>query len=244
MTSQQPHGTGPWRPENPGLRRSASPLEPLPPFGPPRLAGRPQPAGGHDAPAPAGAGGFAASAPGGGVRKHGWYLVLAAAVLGVFVFCGIVVAAAGNQEKPAKTRDVARNGALGAPIGEPVASHSAVGGAQAASTAATTDAPAPSAAPTTAAVVPGATATTAGTKPATKPTTKPPTTKPPATKTATKPPAANCNPNYTPCVPNDPVDVDCAGGGGNGPSYVQGPVRVIGSDPYGLDNDHDGIGCE
>ena len=53
-----------------------------------------------------------------------------------------------------------------------------------------------------------------------------------------------CNPNYTPCVPNDPVDVDCAGGGGNGPSYVTGPVRVIGSDPYRLDSDGDGVACE
>ena len=40
-------------------------------------------------------------------------------------------------------------------------------------------------------------------------------------------------------------DVDCAGGRGNGPAYVNGPVRVIGSDIYGLDgNDNDGIGCE
>jgi hypothetical protein len=44
-------------------------------------------------------------------------------------------------------------------------------------------------------------------------------------------------------VPID-SDVDCAGGSGNGPSYVQGPVRVIGADVYGLDADHDGIGCE
>jgi hypothetical protein len=53
-----------------------------------------------------------------------------------------------------------------------------------------------------------------------------------------------CNRNYTPCVPDDPVDVDCAGGAGNGPSYVTGPVRVIGKDVYGLDADHNGIGCE
>jgi len=53
-----------------------------------------------------------------------------------------------------------------------------------------------------------------------------------------------CNRNYTPCVPDDPVDVDCAGGTGNGPSYVAGPVWVIGKDVYGLDADHDGIGCE
>lgn len=57
------------------------------------------------------------------------------------------------------------------------------------------------------------------------------------------PPPSNCNPNYTPCVPNA-SDVDCAGGSGNGPAYVQGPVRVIGSDVYGLDSDGDGIGCE
>ncbi len=33
---------------------------------------------------------------------------------------------------------------------------------------------------------------------------------------------------------------------GNGPAYVRGPVRVkvIGIDPYGLDRDKDGIGCE
>jgi hypothetical protein len=39
-------------------------------------------------------------------------------------------------------------------------------------------------------------------------------------------------------------DVDCAGGSGNGPSYVEGPVAVVGPDEYGLDADHDGIGCE
>jgi hypothetical protein len=38
--------------------------------------------------------------------------------------------------------------------------------------------------------------------------------------------------------------LDCAGGSGNGPRYVNGPVRVYGSDPYGLDSDGDGVGCE
>ena len=52
-----------------------------------------------------------------------------------------------------------------------------------------------------------------------------------------------CDPNYTPCVPVD-SDVDCAGGRGNGPSYVEGPVRVIGTDVYKLDRDGDGIGCD
>jgi hypothetical protein len=40
------------------------------------------------------------------------------------------------------------------------------------------------------------------------------------------------------------ADVDCAGGSGNGPAFVAGPVRVIGRDVYGLDADGDGIGCE
>jgi len=53
----------------------------------------------------------------------------------------------------------------------------------------------------------------------------------------------NCDPNYKPCVPIA-SDVDCAGGSGNGPAYVQGPVQVIGTDIYGLDRDGDGIGCD
>jgi resuscitation-promoting factor RpfB len=53
-----------------------------------------------------------------------------------------------------------------------------------------------------------------------------------------------CDPNYSgACVPIA-SDVDCAGGSGNGPAYVRGPVRVIGRDIYGLDDDGDGIGCE
>lgn len=39
-------------------------------------------------------------------------------------------------------------------------------------------------------------------------------------------------------------DYDCAGGSGNGPNYVDGPIHVGSSDPYGLDADGDGIGCE
>ena len=53
-----------------------------------------------------------------------------------------------------------------------------------------------------------------------------------------------CDPNYTgACVPIA-SDVDCAGGSGNGPAYVQGPVYVIGNDIYDLDSDGDGVGCE
>jgi hypothetical protein len=65
------------------------------------------------------------------------------------------------------------------------------------------------------------------------------------TLVGTKPkPVSNCDPNYSgACVPIA-SDVDCEGGGGNGPAYVRGPVYVIGTDIYGLDADHDGIGCE
>jgi resuscitation-promoting factor RpfB len=53
-----------------------------------------------------------------------------------------------------------------------------------------------------------------------------------------------CDPNYAgACVPIA-SDVDCAGGSGNGPAYVEGPVRVVGRDIYDLDDDNDGIGCE
>lgn len=54
---------------------------------------------------------------------------------------------------------------------------------------------------------------------------------------------SGCNSNYSGCVPNA-SDVDCAGGSGNGPAYVKGPIRVIGNDIYGLDRDGDGIACE
>lgn len=54
---------------------------------------------------------------------------------------------------------------------------------------------------------------------------------------------SQCDPNYSGCVPIA-SDVDCAGGTGNGPAYVRGPVRVIGTDIYKLDKDRDGFGCE
>lgn len=59
----------------------------------------------------------------------------------------------------------------------------------------------------------------------------------------TKEHQSSCDPNYSGCVPIA-SDVDCAGGGGDGPAYVSGPIRVIGTDIYGLDRDHDGIACE
>ena len=52
-----------------------------------------------------------------------------------------------------------------------------------------------------------------------------------------------CDLNYADaCVPIA-SDVDCAGGSGNGPEYVQGPLRVVGTDIYGLDRDGDGVAC-
>jgi PASTA domain len=56
------------------------------------------------------------------------------------------------------------------------------------------------------------------------------------------PPPMDCQ-GYSPCIPPGP-DVDCAGGTGDGPRYVSGPVTITGSDPYGLDGDGDGVGCE
>jgi resuscitation-promoting factor RpfB len=56
--------------------------------------------------------------------------------------------------------------------------------------------------------------------------------------------SSECDPNYSGgCVPIA-SDVDCAGGSGNGPAYVRGPVTVVGDDVYDLDRDNDGLGCE
>ena len=50
------------------------------------------------------------------------------------------------------------------------------------------------------------------------------------------PSGGSCAPGYPPCVPPYPPDVDCAN--------VNGPIRVTGSDPHGLDADGDGVACE
>ena len=55
-----------------------------------------------------------------------------------------------------------------------------------------------------------------------------------------QPPAAsNCHPSYSPCLPVV-GDLDCADIRALGVA----PVRVLGSDPYRLDGDNDGWGCE
>lgn len=58
---------------------------------------------------------------------------------------------------------------------------------------------------------------------------------------------ASCTYGYTPCIKNKASDVDCYGGSGNGPRYTKpGVVYHVKDryDRYGLDADHDGLGCE
>ena len=70
------------------------------------------------------------------------------------------------------------------------------------------------------------------------------TTTTPSPAPSTSPNQSECHPSYVgACVPRA-SDVDCASGSGNGPAYVRGPVRVVGTDVYGLDRDNDGIGCQ
>lgn len=54
---------------------------------------------------------------------------------------------------------------------------------------------------------------------------------------------SGCDTNYDGCVPVS-SDVDCAGGSGDGPDYVAGPVSVTGTDVYDLDRDGDGTACD
>lgn len=70
--------------------------------------------------------------------------------------------------------------------------------------------------------------------------TIPPRVPPAATaKPAASPPAAGCHPSYDPCLPIE-ADLDCP----DVRALGLAPVRVLGSDPYRLDGNHDGVGCE
>lgn len=51
--------------------------------------------------------------------------------------------------------------------------------------------------------------------------------------------ASGCHPSYSPCLPVT-GDLDCA----DVRALGKAPVRVLGSDPYRLDGDGDGWGCE
>jgi hypothetical protein len=103
-------------------------------------------------------------------------------------------------------------------------------------------APAIPAVVTSTAVTPSLTSSAATTTSAATPTNS--TTSTAAPPPPPPPPKPKCDPNYSgACVPIA-SDVDCTGGSGDGPAYVQGPVYVIGRDIYGLDRDGNGIGCE
>jgi hypothetical protein len=67
----------------------------------------------------------------------------------------------------------------------------------------------------------------------------------PSVAQSTAPAKKRCDPNYSGrCLKPNVSDYDCAGGSGNGPYYVSGPFRVVGTDHYRLDADRDGIACE
>jgi endonuclease YncB( thermonuclease family) len=102
------------------------------------------------------------------------------------------------------------------------------------------------AAPTTTTAAPtttGAPTTTTTVAPTTTTTVAPTTTT--ISPTTTAPPASNCHSSYKgACLMVGQGDYDCAGGSGNGPNYVSGPISVVGPDEFDLDRDNDGIGCE
>ena len=56
-----------------------------------------------------------------------------------------------------------------------------------------------------------------------------------------RPPTAMCDPGYAgACVPSPPPNLSCDDLRALG---IRGEVRVVGSDPHGLDSDGDGIAC-
>lgn len=144
--------------------------------------------------------------------------------LGVLVVLGIIGSIAGGNQP---TTAVQQTGSPATTSAAPVTTASP-----------TTEAPT-TAAPTTA-------------KPRPTPTTRrpTPTTRKPTPTTRYRPPTTqapvrNCDSAYPDACLHDGIgDYDCAGGSGNGPNYVDGPIRVRPPDPFGLDSDGDGVGCE
>jgi hypothetical protein len=140
---------------------------------------------------------------------------IAAAVVGVLVVIGALV----GEESPSSTTAAARSNSSTAVPATTVST----------TTVPTTTVPTTTVPTTT---VPTTTVFT---------TTDAPAPAPPVV--AQPAPQSPCDPNYTGCVPVA-SDVDCEGGSGNGPAYVAGPIRVIGSDVYDLDRDGNGVACE
>lgn len=154
--------------------------------------------------------------------------------IGATVFLAIVIAVAAQPSGPpdtiavrpqssAATPAVAETSEVAEPSPSPSLSPSAVP---------TTVAPAP------VDVVPKATVP--------KPTVpKPASPKKPQRTVPPPKPQGNCNPSYpSKCLKDGIGDYDCSSGSGNGPNYVVGPLTVRGADPFKLDADHDGVGCE
>jgi hypothetical protein len=88
------------------------------------------------------------------------------------------------------------------------------------------------------------TTTTTTTAPPPPPPPPPPVPVQPVAPPPPPPPVQNCTPGYSPCLP-PASDYDCQSGSGNGPAYT-GRVNVdhAHGDPYDLDRDGDGVGCE
>lgn len=79
---------------------------------------------------------------------------------------------------------------------------------------------------------------------ATQATSTTTTTRATTGSTTTTSGALTCHSSYTGgCVPAGVSDVDCAGGVGDGPYFVEGPIHVVGYDVYVLDVDGDGVAC-
>lgn len=68
---------------------------------------------------------------------------------------------------------------------------------------------------------------------------------PPAAPSGEPPDGEECEPSYPDaCLDPNAYDYDCLGGPGNGPEYIAGPLTVLPPDPFGLDHNHNGLGCE
>jgi hypothetical protein len=77
----------------------------------------------------------------------------------------------------------------------------------------------------------------------------PPPTEPVANTSGAGSSGDNCDPSYPDqCLEDGIGDYDCSSsfdaGYSGGPNVAYGPLEVTGSDPFGLDRDGNGIGCE